>query len=205
MRIRRLKNLILKLKFNGFMRILTDLLNKIKICYIPGYLIEENLNAKFNSSLFPNVKARFLTKDDFKMIVKIKERDLKFSHYKNLLKENTKCFGLFQNDKVICFSFVHFDIFRTRFLPGKLKKDEAYLYDLYTLKKYRGKGYAPFLRYQLYQKLKKMRIKKIYSITQKYNRSSFKFKDKLKAKPIRSFLYINIFGLLEKTIFIKEI
>jgi len=63
----------------------------------------------------------------------------------------------------------------------KLLDHEAYLYDAYTAIPYRGRGIAPALRYRLYEELAKAGKTRLYSISERLNLPSLRFKAKLGA------------------------
>ena len=86
----------------------------------------------------------------------------------------------------------------------KLKKDEAYLTYMYTLKAYRGRNLAPYLRYKSYEILKEMGRDKIYSISSVLNSSAIRYKEKLNAKNMKLILYIEMFKKIKMTFKLKS-
>ncbi len=113
------------------------------------------------------------------------------------LNAGNKCLGLKYKDDLASFMFINLTDcdFTLSILP--LKEDEAYLTFMYTLKAYRGKNLAPYLRYKSYEILKKMGRDKIYSVSVLSNSSAIRYKEKLNAKNLRLILYIELFKKLK--------
>ena len=89
-------------------------------------------------------------------------------------------------------------------LPFQLEKHEAYLTYAYTFKAYRGKNLAPHLRYQLYVYLAQIGRTKLYSITKATSTPARRFKEKLKAKPLKFYLHVKFFKRLRWNILLKD-
>lgn len=104
-----------------------------------------------------------------------------------------RCLGLKYKDELASFMFINLTEcdFTPQIIP--LKNDEAYLAYMYTMKAFRGKNLAPYLRYKSYEILKKMGRNKIYSVSIYFNSSALRYKEKLNAKNLKLALYIEIF------------
>ena len=86
----------------------------------------------------------------------------------------------------------------------RLKDNEAYLLNMWTFHAYRGKNLAPYLRHQSYRLLEKQGRTEKYSITQYFNKSSIKFKNKLNSKHLKLYLSIALFKKFYWNFCIKE-
>ncbi len=73
-------------------------------------------------------------------------------------------------------------------------ENEAYLFDAFTLREYRGHNIAPFMRYSCYQELSKMGYNTFYSYSDYFNVPAIRFKAKLAARLLRLCLYIRLFN-----------
>lgn len=107
--------------------------------------------------------------------------------------DQLKCIGLKYKGEIAAFMLIELkdtNFYQKTFQIGE---NEGYLFHMYTFESHRGKNLAPYLRYQSYLMLKDMGRDKIYSITQYFNKSSKKFKKKLKARNLRLYLYIILF------------
>ena len=111
------------------------------------------------------------------------------------LDEGKKCFAARYHGQLAAYTWCDFESCHDEFYKFKLKENEAYLFDAYTLMPFRGKNLAPYLRFRCYQALEALGRNKFYSITSYFNKPSIRFKKKLHAKPLMLGFYI---GILKK-------
>lgn len=135
-----------------------------------------------------NYTFKHLTIEDVTLIAK--DKGPVFNKMIEGLKNGQTCVGLENNGEVACYTFIEFNSFDFNGRWFDLKPNEAYLLNMWTFHKYRGKNLAPYLRYQVYRMLEKKGVDVKYSISQYFNKSSIKFKRKLNSK--HHFLYLNI-------------
>lgn len=114
-----------------------------------------------------------------------------------------KCIGLRHKKEIAAFMFIEIKEFKYKGTSKLLKENEAYLLNMYTFDSFRGRNLAPYLRYESYRLLKEIGKDRVYSITAFFNKSSIKFKDKLKAKNLKLYLYIVLFKKYHKRINLK--
>jgi len=95
---------------------------------------------------------------------------------------------------LVAFTWCDFENFSFESFCYDLSEDEAYLFDMYTLEAYRGKGVAPYLRYQFYRELALQGKKRLYSVSDCFNTPGIKFKLKLNARIIELGLLVELFG-----------
>jgi GNAT superfamily N-acetyltransferase len=98
------------------------------------------------------------------------------------LEKGQKCFGMKHRGDIVAFMWFVFDEFILKPGDPKLNEYEVYLSDMYTMREFRGRGVAPYLRYQSYKVLKEMDKTSFYSVTDFFNKSAIHFKQKLNAK-----------------------
>ena len=120
------------------------------------------------------------------------------------LKNGKKCLGMKRGTEIAVFMWIDLDKCNCEVSEFRLNKNEAYLYDMYTMEAFRGKNIAPYLRYQGYQMLKEIGRDTFYSISDYFNSSSIKFKKKLNAKFIRLVFYISLFGKFRHSFTMKK-
>jgi len=101
--------------------------------------------------------------------------------------------GLMHNQNIAAYSWIELNDLYFRDVSIKLKDTQAYLGGMFTIKSYRGKNLAPYLRYSIYKFLKEKGRDDIYSVTDYFNSSSIKFKKKLNSKHVKLHLYIKLF------------
>ncbi len=187
-----------KLQHGLFLYFLLSQLKRIGLDFLPCYWIQEGI---FDSTpiAMENLPAgytfEFLTQEDMKIIGNIPGReDENVPVLLARLKKGDKCLGAKYQGQIAAFTWVDFigDSFKDRKLI--LKEDEAYLYDMYTLKSFRGSNIAPHLRYECYKIAKELGRSKCYSTSDIFNAPSLKFKQKLNAKILESYLDIKLFN-----------
>lgn len=103
------------------------------------------------------------------------------------------CIGLRHKKEIAAYMFIELNDFKYNRKAFELKEEEAYLLNMYTFESYRGKNLAPYLRYLSYQLLRDKGRDKLYSVSAYFNKSTIRFKEKLKAKHQKLFLYIILF------------
>jgi GNAT superfamily N-acetyltransferase len=111
-------------------------------------------------------------------------------------RQNSKYggYGLYRKDELAAFTMVRFESFNFRGKEFILKSHEAYLENMYTFEAFRGKNLAPYLRYKCYQLLASEGKTRCYSITNTFNKSSLRFKQKLNAKHLELWLHLGLFN-----------
>ncbi len=153
----------------------------------------------FNGSL-PHLEKGFdeydivpLGSEDIRTISTIPGRFVSGEELFRRLKEGKKCLGVKHHGEVTAFTWYDLDEFNFKGYTFPLKENEAYLFDTYTLISFRGKGIAPYMRYQCYKELANLGRHKLYSITERFNTPAVKFKEKLNAKLLELYVYIELF------------
>ncbi len=192
-----LENIWIKLKFSGFTRVFFDALGRIGIRITPYYIVLEGLFNKSYPSLetgFEQYDTGFLGPEDMKSIAAIPDRNKDEKKLIERLEEGNLCFGIRLKGELAAFTWCNLTEFMGKGKIKPLKPDEAYLFDAYTLIPFRGKGIAPFIRYQLYKEAAKLGKQKLYSISDAFNTPSLKFKKKLNAILVEKHIYIELFN-----------
>lgn len=130
--------------------------------------------------------------EEIKSIGKSK-RGLKEEELLRGYQDGQICIGLRHNKEIAAYMFIELNNFNYNRKKFKLKKNEAYLLNMYTFESHRGKNLAPYLRYLSYQLLSDLGKDTVYSISAYFNKSTIRFKKKLNAKHQKLFLYIILF------------
>ena len=193
-----LKHIWGKIKYSPFIRLILDGLTRIGITVSPYYVVLEGLSNGSMKHLergFDEYDIGFLGTQDMKEISIIPGPDRVFSEEELLLrlKEGKKCLGVKYRGEIVAFTWFDLVECSSMFYRFSLKKDEAYLFDAYTLMSFRGKGIAPYMRYQCYKELAKLGRNKLYSVSECFNTPSIRFKMKLNAKLLELGLFVELF------------
>ena len=191
-----LKKVKEKLKQGLFLRYLFDRLTAIGLEITPYYLVQEGLFGEKDLVLEPTLTqfvAGFLEPADMKAISSKAEVDYSEEILLDRMAKGCRSFGIKHNDDVAAYSWCNFQECDFKWLHFQLQDDEAYLFDARTFKAYRGNNIAPYLRYELYKNLTQMGKKKFFSISLLFNTPTIRFKKKLKAKPLKLYLFVGLF------------
>jgi GNAT superfamily N-acetyltransferase len=172
-------------------------LSSLGIKLSPYYVYREELHGCkpiIFGSEFAACETLFLGKQDMTELHCIDGRSNSEQDLCKRLEKGNKCFALKLNGNIVGFTWGDFETFT--YPPGhhfNLDENEAYLFDAYILKAYRGHKLAPFLRYSFYQELKKMGRHILYSYSDYFNTPAVRFKEKLNARIVKLCLYIELF------------
>jgi GNAT superfamily N-acetyltransferase len=109
-----------------------------------------------------------------------------------MFKAGNQCISTRYKEQLAAFMWIDLRESNCKWYRFPLKGDEAYLFDMFTLKAFRGKGIAPYLRYKSYEILKQMGRTRCYSYTDSFNQAAIKFKKKLNAKTLKTGIYFAV-------------
>jgi len=162
----------------------------------PYYLVREQLLESIRSEFeigYDDYKYSFLGPEDMKVISQCRNWNRPPAYYVNLLNRNQKCFGIKYKGQLVAFTWI--DLNKCNFLGENffLNNNEAYFYDAWTLKEYRGKKIASFMRYQCYRALNQMGKDSFFSISEFFNPPAQKFKERLGAKNMKLGIFFELF------------
>lgn len=113
-------------------------------------------------------------------------------------------FGLYRESELTAFMIGWINQYAFKNKLFALKPNEAYLDSMFTFDEFRGRNLAPFLRYKSYEILAAEGYTECFSITQYFNKSSRRFKEKLNGYPTGLFLYFNLFKRFSRSLKLKE-
>lgn len=164
----------------------------------PYYVYQEDLPRSVLRDFgpgFEKYETVFLAIEDMKIIGNIEGRKAREETFRNRLKKGNKCLAVKKGDEIVAYSWCNLDVFDHPPERGfKLNANEAYLFDAYTLREYRGHSIAPFMRHSCYQELSKSGRNTLYSYSDYFNAPAIRFKTKLNARRLRLCLYIRLFN-----------
>jgi hypothetical protein len=193
-----LKDTIKKIKYRVRNRLVLSLiferLATIGVNIGPFYLTQEfpfdeiGLNLK----LEPLV-ADFLSSSEIKNIYDHPESKQLALNNRKLEEKGYMCFGLKYDNEVVSYLWCNLHRCHEQY-PFLLKEDEAYVTGVFTFQAYRGDNLALFLRYELYKHLNQMGRNKFYSLINMVNTPSIKLHKKLKTKPLKIIINIEVFN-----------
>ena len=169
--------------------------------YLPVSDLKANIKPKM-----PFLTTIFLEPQEIDTIFEHPEHSPDKESYKihDRISDGCLCFAVKYSQEVIAYTWC--DLKRCNHNPLKfeLKQTEAYLFDMYTFKAYRGKNIAPFMRHQLYFHLNKMGRTDFFSVTNVFNKPSIRFKRKLGAYPSKLYLTIKLGKFFKRNLLLKS-
>lgn len=207
--IRKLRrNLIERLRYGTLFEALQYRLASVGIIIAPYYWIQEGLNDIAPPPIqtgFDDYTFDFFGPDEIKLIAASKTWDYSEDKLLARLKTGWKCFGAKYRGEIVAFMWIAFDEWFIKKHRVKLSNNEAYLLEMYTMKPYRGRGVAPYLRYQSYRFLKETGRDRFFSYSDFFNHPSIRFKQKLDAQFLKIGLYVELFNKYHWNWIIKNI
>ena len=203
-----LKKIRDKFRHGLILLMVRDYLAKLGIEITPFYWMKETVHDKIPDhwkANFNDYEFSFFGPEEIKTICGLPEREfISKEHVIKVFNKGKKCYGAKYKGEIAAFTWIDLEESHTRFYPVKMKDNEAYLFDLYVLKSFRGKNLAPALRYKVCEILKELGRDTCYSITESFNTSSIRVKEKLNAQFIFLGLYVNLFKKYRKRWVLKR-
>ncbi|MFQ5964180.1 MAG: GNAT family N-acetyltransferase [Candidatus Scalinduaceae bacterium] len=186
----------IKLRYSSFIRFIICRLARIGIRIQPYYIYLEGLfngNLSHFESGFDEYDVGFLGPQDMEKVSSLPGLNWSKEQLMLWLKKGNKCFGVKYRGDLVALTWCQSDLFDFFIYQYPLKEDEANICHAYTLETYRGKGLAPYVRYQCYKELAKLGKIKLYSASDYFNFPAIRFKKKLHAKKLELCLFISLF------------
>jgi hypothetical protein len=185
-----------KFKYGLAMEYILDQLARLGLEIRPYCIFQEGLAlgaAQVFGSSFDRFETVFLGLQDMKELDRVDGRPYSEAVLRERLEKGQKCFAAKIDGKVAAFTWCRFDrIDCMQSVLQELKPNEAYLFDTYTLKAWRGGDLAPWLRWRSYQVLAGMGRDVLYSFSDYFNAPAIRFKKKLGARLITLRLHIRL-------------
>jgi hypothetical protein len=201
-----------RIRHSGFIRLLLEVLAKVGINLRPFVVMREGVSYNMNTPRIPDpdfeaIEIRYLEAADMPALASLSDlpgRSITESELQKRLRAGNKCAALTVDGALAAFTWCDFEACSFRGYPFRLKANEVYLFDAYTLVAFRGKGLAPYIRYSLYVDLARQGRDYCYSISDRFNRPSLRFKEKLKAQWLVSGVYLVLFSRWRFTFMLKH-
>jgi len=188
---------------HGLMRAaLLGRLSRLGITIVPYYIFEESNDFLITTNIKPILdkpyETIFLDRNNVGLLEGFDNPFETLASFSRLWNAGCSGIGLKSEGSIIAYGW--FDLLRcnNKCLSFELQGDEAYAFNFQTARHMRGRNIAPFLRTILYDHLQIMGRKRIYSINEKFNTPAMIFKEKIKAKPLCYYVYVNLFNRFSK-------
>ena len=190
------RQLCRKVKDKPSLELLQILFSKMGMDFSPFYWVQEGIfkdsHVNFGSK-FDDYSCDFLLPEEIPTLLELDAwQEYSPEKLASMFKAGKKCISTRYRGRIAAFMWIDLEESNCKWYRFPLKEDEAYLFDMFTLKEFRGRGIAPFLRYKSYEILEKIGRTKCYSYSDYYNNAAIKFKKKLNAKFLKVGLYFAI-------------
>lgn len=199
-----------RLRYNGITRIGLEVLARLGFNLRPFVLFREGLFDSAPETLADGLngyETKYLGPEDMGPIAalaKLPGRSISADELQRRFAAGNRCLAVLKNKEMAAFIWFDLENCTFRGYPFTLAANEAYLFDAYTFVPFRGKNLAPCLRYRIYKELAKSGRDTCYSISDRLNRSSIRFKQKLNVQKVVSGIYIVLFFRWHFTLFVKR-
>lgn len=192
-----------KARYSGYTRLVFDALRRVGIVIGPYYLVREDIHdctAGTSEHLPDNYRFEFLDKSYCEQLASARSHYYDSTQLQERLDVGDFCLALIIDDSIASYSWYSLTQFRGR----RLASEEAYLYDAYTSPEYRGLGLVPIVRREVYRKTRAADKTRLLSLSEYFNKSSLRFKEKLGSEFVHFGINVSLFRVFNFTFTLKH-
>jgi hypothetical protein len=196
-------------KFVALLLLLKQGLAKAGIVLTPFYYMKEVLTSDIPphlTTLPEGFEFSTFDREDVEAISNHPERKgyVNQPYVINNFNKGDTCLGIKHKGEIAGFTWFSTKENRDKFYQSIMKANEAYLYDMFILKSFRGHNLAPTLRFKNYEILKSLGRDTFYSITECSNTASYRFKEKLGSRIVFLGVHVRFFKKRHKTFVVRK-
>lgn len=192
---------------NGLvLQVFRNQLSRLGIEITPFYLTRVGTNLQ----MAPPIKGGdegyscgFLTRDDL-LHMDNDPRGYAVEKLMANMQKGRKCYGIKRDKRVAAFMWIDLEECNFKPLRFPLKQDEAYTFSAYTMEAFRGRNVAPQMAFHCYHELRLSGRSEIYSVTEYFNRSAMKYKQKLGSENLSLYVYISLFKRVNRLFLLRK-
>jgi len=192
-----------KLRYNSWPRLIVNVLKRIGITILPYYVFRRDISGPPKQPSCEGYEFSELTTEDMPRIARLPLVHSSEQTYLLRQRNGQRCFALRQDGELCAFCWMDPDRFSFVGEGEALQADEAYLYDIYTTPSQRGHNLAPILNACYTELLRAEGIRIVLGVVDSMNRSSLNYVRKIGSRVQRKNLYLNLFGLMKKSIVLE--
>ena len=173
------------------------------------YFYQGNLIDGTNLETQPKIEPieiAHLKPSDMKNLATKAERDYSEDEMLEMLSEGCICIGIKYKDEIISWGWANLKNAKNDLLSISfdLKENEAYIFGMRTLRAFRGKALAPYLRCHTYKYLVETGRTKYCGFIFFSNIPSIRYHRKLNAKPVKLFMNVKFLNKYSRNILLKN-
>jgi len=198
-----LEKLRYKLRYNSWPRLIVNALKRIGITILPYYVFRRDITDPPKPQGCVGHEFVELTTEDIPQIARLPLVHSNEQTYRRRLHNGQRCFALKQNGEFCAFCWMDPACFSFAGEGNALQTGEAYIYDIYTAPSQRGHNLAPMLNACYTETLRTEGFHAVIGVVDSMNRSSLNYVRKIGSQVQRKNLYLNLFGLLKKSIVLE--
>ncbi len=198
-----LDKLCYKLRYNSWPRLTMNALKRIGLTILPYYVFRRDITIAEKHPAPDSYEYGELTSEDMPDVAALPLVHSSEQIYRTRLSNGQRCFALKREGVICAFSWMDPNHFSFPAERTTLRSDEVYMYDIYTTLAMRGQNLAAILTACYTAKLRAEGVSTILSVVDSFNRPSLNYIKKAGGRMQRKNLYLNFFGLIEKSIVLK--
>jgi GNAT superfamily N-acetyltransferase len=163
------------------------------------YVKDLDTSDKAKYSDFADYLFRQLSSADAPAMADILTRNVPLEHLRQRFDRGDICYGVFHDDSLIGYTCVSRDACygAMRSVLFRLRSNEAYGYDTFVHRPYRGSGIHLFMMQSCFAVLRDMGVKSLYGTVLYFNRIARAAAETMEYSVIDQRIFIRFFGLFE--------
>jgi hypothetical protein len=190
-----------------FLLYVTYALNRVGVQIVPYYLTLNSYKGDLPIKLAPELRdasCGFLAPSEIEQIYEHPETREFAPIEQDFGQDTFRCFAIKKNREIMSFVWCNLDRSHWAISPFALKQDEAYLFNAYTYRKYRGLNLAPYVRHEMDKALFQMGRTRLLSFTEFLNAPARRYKEKLGCRHLKLACYFKLFSRFHWTINLRD-
>jgi GNAT superfamily N-acetyltransferase len=204
-----LQNVYHKIRYSDPPRLLFDLLSKFKIFIFPFNLycfeVEREISFPPQPEGIADFRVEELDSGSVEALAAIPKKGNTREEIARRFAAGEVCFGILKGEEIVGWLWFNLHECTSKLYNFQFNgANHAYLYDLYVVPEYRGRGLSPFLVTQVYPWAQARNFEKVYATINLYNNPSNGLTTEYRQETLVKMLYVSLFNLYEHTFLLKR-
>jgi len=192
-----------RFRYNSWPRLIVNALKRAGITILPYYVFRREIPDPPPHPDCKGYEFAELTAQDIPQIAGLPLVHCDEQTCRRRMRDGQRCFAIRRGGEICAFCWMDPDCFSFAGEGRALQADEAYIYDIYTAPAQRGHNLAPLLNACYTEKLYTEGVHAVLGVVDSMNRSSLGYVRKIGSRVQRKNLYLNLFGLVKKSIVLE--
>jgi GNAT superfamily N-acetyltransferase len=204
-----IQDLYHKIRYSDPPRLLFDLLSKFHISIFPFnlycFIIETEISFPPSPPELREYHCELLGRESLESLAAVPRKGDMRKEFGKRFAAGENCFGILKEDEIAGYCWFNRKECTSTVYNFALDSElEIYLYDVYVVPKYRGRGICPYLITQFYPWLQSKGINKVYATISLFNNPSNGLTVNYRQETLVKMLYVSIFDIYERTFLLKR-